>query len=72
MIPAILFTVGLTICSALAASALAALSVGDGASGLTASAQFTLPLVASVLSALVLILLIVYGALTGGKDENKE
>lgn len=72
MIPAILFTVGLTICSALAANAFAALSVWNGASGLTTSAQFTLPLVASVLSALVLILLIVYGALTGGKDENKE
>ena len=72
MIPAILFTVGLTICSALAASALAALSVGDGASGLTASTQFTPPIIAAVLSALTLILLIVYGALSGGKDENKE
>ena len=71
MIPAILFTVGLTICSALAASALAALSVGDGASGLTASTQFTPPIIAAVLSALTLILLIVYGTLAGSKEERQ-
>ena len=73
MIPAMILAIGLTICSALTLGSLATLfREYAGNSAVTIATQFTLPIIAAVLSALALILLIVYGALTGGKEENKD
>ena len=73
MIPAMILAIGLTVCSALTLGSLATLfQEYAGGSAVTIATQFTLPIIAAVLSALVLILLIVYGALTGGKEENKD
>ena len=73
MIPAMILAIGLTVCSALTLGSLATLfqEYADG-SAVTIATQFTLPIIAAVLSALALILLIVYGALTGGKEDNKD
>ena len=73
MIPAMILAIGLTVCSALTLGSLATLfQEYAGGSAVTIATQFTLPIIAAVLSALALILLIVYGALTGGKEENKD
>lgn len=73
MIPAMILAIGLTVCSALTLGSLATLfQEYAGNSAVTIATQFTLPIIAAVLSALALILLIVYGALTGGKEENKD
>ena len=73
MIPAMILAIGLTVCSALTLGSLATLfQEYAGGSAVTIATQFTLPIIAAVLSALALILLIVYGALTGGKEDNKD